>query len=454
WGDSTFSWSAQIRRSHGRGDYEFRTDGGGTVRRQGADFTTLWAGGSVAWKGGPGLALRMSGFGTGADRGSPGPYSGAGAGLAARLSDAIHVLGGEVGWDATPEFRASLGLGAIFATQEYAGSGWAPSIHRNRSVRLNPQIRWSGAGPTTVLAGAEGVWNDLRSTDALGGIRREHALYLGVQHVRPSALAPGADLLLQSSLRYDEVAQGGQGVSPRAGFSAGIPGLPGVRVRAGAGGSFRFPTFNELSWIPGGNPDLGPERSESLDAGASALVPAAGNLLAEATVFVHRTRDRIVWTPGESGLWAPRNIGLVRSRGLEVELRWAAPGGWLDASLNAVWNDVRKESEDFPGDPSLGKVLVFTPGRTFSARLLARSAIGTVGLVHRFVGRQFVSSVNDRELPSFHLTDCSLLLENAWAGAGLLLKLEVLNVFNTSYVVVPLYPMPLREYRSTVGVRL
>ena len=46
-----------------------------------------------------------------------------------------------------------------------------------------------------------------------------------------------------------------------------------------------MPTFNDRFWLPGGNPDLNPERGESFDAG---LIWLYGGLQIEMTTFMNR----------------------------------------------------------------------------------------------------------------------------------------------------------------------
>jgi vitamin B12 transporter len=110
------------------------------------------------------------------------------------------------------------------------------------------------------------------------------------------------------------------------------------RVYLSAGEGFRAPNLNEL-YSPGfgglfaGNPELGPERSRSVEIGVDARIGAA-----EATVNLYSTRieDLIAFEGGNT--FQAINIARVEIEGAEVRLLrtfgdWTASGqlGWLDA---------------------------------------------------------------------------------------------------------------------------
>ena len=106
-----------------------------------------------------------------------------------------------------------------------------------------------------------------------------------------------------------------------------------LRLRASVAQGFRAPSFKELGWrhvnlaagyVVEGYPDLGPERSWSVSAGAEWR--PAENLLVDAQVFSNQIEDLIELGfvgNAASGLltYAPRNLTDAVTRGFELSLR-------------------------------------------------------------------------------------------------------------------------------------
>lgn len=70
--------------------------------------------------------------------------------------------------------------------------------------------------------------------------------------------------------------------------------------------------------MPGGNPDLRPERGFTYDAGCSWTRAGEGwNASAEASWFDSRIDDWILWLPTTKGFYTPRNVRKVHAYGVE-----------------------------------------------------------------------------------------------------------------------------------------
>ncbi|MFP7655741.1 TonB-dependent receptor plug domain-containing protein [Chryseobacterium proteolyticum] len=81
--------------------------------------------------------------------------------------------------------------------------------------------------------------------------------------------------------------------------------------------NFRFPTFNDLYWNPGGNPNLKPERSYQMDMDHEFKW---GNIKLALSPYYLYISDNIVWLPTAHGYWSPVNINKVKSYGLESQI--------------------------------------------------------------------------------------------------------------------------------------
>lgn len=229
---------------------------------------------------------------------------------------------------------------------------------------------------------------------------------------------------------------------------------PLLRIRSSYGSSFRIPTFNDLYWIAGGNPSLRPERSNSFDLGALAEHEWNGYWFLDLSYFSIQSKDRILWSPTSGTFWSPRNISEVRSRGVELEGRWEGFSRMLSVTITSSWTKVTKASEDFPGDPTKDKQLVYIPRQTISASVALHLGNLQLSMQHAWTSYRYTTEMNDRFLPSFGVTDASLRYAVPIGGARGFVKLEATNIFGTRYQVITLYPMPLQEARVTVGGEL
>jgi outer membrane receptor protein involved in Fe transport len=126
-------------------------------------------------------------------------------------------------------------------------------------------------------------------------------------------------------------------------------------------------------------------------------------------------------------------------------------GGLILVSINSTWMTARKESEDYPGDPSAGKLLAYVPRQNVNGSV--SMLLGPIELFarHSWSSFRYTDETNERFLPSYHVTSAAISFSYPIASVKIRLKLEATNIFNTSYQVIALYPMPLREIRGTIG---
>ncbi len=232
-------------------------------------------------------------------------------------------------------------------------------------------------------------------------------------------------------------------------LSAGATWLPtqALRLRASAGTAIKEPTFfeNFATGFAIGNPDLEPERSRSLEAGADldlGSFPARVSL----TAFSQRFRDLIQFAfpaPVDGG---PNyhNLAEASSRGIETTL--AVTGARIDAHLSYTFLDT--EVLDAGADEGLGATfvngerLLRRPTHTLAAGVHARLAPGvSVGGQVRRAGdrgdRDFASfPAEPLALPAYTVVDLSgtaRILEPAGGRPGLSLTLRLENALDESY---------------------
>jgi len=148
---------------------------------------------------------------------------------------------------------------------------------------------------------------------------------------------------LELASRWDDNSQFGSRLTSSAAWVLQVS--PEGRLRASWGHGFRAPNFNEL-YYPGffgsfgGNPDLDPERSQSLEVGYSHVFSS----MLRAELSAHRSRiDDLIAFEGIDN--QAINIQQARIEGAEAELngstgawQWRAQGTWTQAINQSTGN--------------------------------------------------------------------------------------------------------------------
>lgn len=237
-----------------------------------------------------------------------------------------------------------------------------------------------------------------------------------------------------------------------------------VMLKASVSRNHKFPTLNDLYFLPGGNPDLRSENGWSYDAGASFSTRPAGaaavSVGGSATWFDSRIDDWIIWLPTTKGFFSPRNVKKVHAYGVETRLNLGAEPlrGWLlDVQGSYSWtpsvNCGEKMSE---GDRSVGKQLPYVPRH--SASLTGRLSWRGWSFLYKwaYYSQRYTMSSNDYtltgHLPAYFMSNVTLEKSLAFKPLDLQLKLAVNNLFDEDYLSVLSRPMPGINFELFVSI--
>ncbi len=154
-------------------------------------------------------------------------------------------------------------------------------------------------------------------TDAL---RRHNSAFVVGYSGRFAAFGVQADLRRDANSAYGDNTTGRLGVNYEV--------VPGLKLRALAGTSFRAPTFNDTSYPFFGIATIKPERGRSMEVGANWQ---SGTTSAALTLYRNRVRDMIGFDPDPNGTDCPQgffgcaaNTSRARLQGatLSIGQRW------------------------------------------------------------------------------------------------------------------------------------
>ena len=130
------------------------------------------------------------------------------------------------------------------------------------------------------------------------------------------------------ALRYDDVENINSERTYNASVGYQFTDAFSVSVLKGTG--FKAPTFNDLYFPWGGNPDLLSETSESEEVVFSYV---EGPYTVSVSGYDTTIENLIEWAPDAQNVWQPRNIANADIRGVDVEFAYQGFGGQHNFSL-------------------------------------------------------------------------------------------------------------------------
>lgn len=268
---------------------------------------------------------------------------------------------------------------------------------------------------------------------------------------------------LSLSLREELV--GGRFSLPIPAFNADwlVWRAAGLYLKGSVSRNYRFPTLDDMYFLPGGNPDLRPESGFSYDAGYSfAKNWSSVSFSGEGAWFDSYIDDWILWLPygAKRNFYTPVNLLKVHACGVEQNLRldWRPAKDWnLGFSGNFTWSPSKNMSgTGMAGDESAGKQLVYVP--EYSSSLIASLAFRSWKLLYKwcFYSTRYTMTSNETavsgSVPPYFMNDITLSKDFIFRRADLSFSLAVRNLFNEKYVTVLSRPMPGINFEFFVGI--
>ena len=235
-----------------------------------------------------------------------------------------------------------------------------------------------------------------------------------------------------------------------------------IVAKASVSRNYRFPSLNDLYFLPGGNPDLKNESGWSYDAGVSFSAGKEGvfTISGSATWFDSYIHDWIIWLPTTKGFFSPKNIKDVHAYGVEIDgkLDWIFAREWkLDIGATFSWTPSINNGEPVSiADQSVGKQLPYVP--EYSSSINGRIAWRGWAFTYKwcYYSERYTMSSNDisltGKLPTYFMSNIVLEKNLNFKWADLSLKGAVNNLFNEEYLSVLSRPMPGINFEIFIGI--
>lgn len=227
-----------------------------------------------------------------------------------------------------------------------------------------------------------------------------------------------------------------------------------MALKVSAARVYRLPTFNDLFWTPGGNPDLLPEQGFTQDVGIVFHTESKHwNFNIENTIFNRNIDNWIIWVPTNT-YWMPQNVQKVWSRGIEshVDISYIIKDFKLRLNGAATYVYSTNRRQRSANDNSIDKQLIYLPKFTSFLRISAQYKNFSLAFRHNYNSKRFTSTDNIQFLDPFQLGSLIAGYDVVTPHSTLRLFFEVNNIWNEEYQAIRNRPMPLSNF--TVGFNM
>lgn len=226
-------------------------------------------------------------------------------------------------------------------------------------------------------------------------------------------------------------------------FSGKWNALKFYNIKTSFSKNFRYPSFNDLYWQPGGNLNLKPETAIQLDMNHEFKINDFSLVISP---FYIKIKDMIRWLPTANGYWAPINTDNVESYGSEVQIDYRKKiieNHNINAQLGySFTKSVNSDTQ---------KQLMYVPLHKFFSNIGYEYKFMKLYIQGMWNGKTYTTSdeSNNEALKSYFVLNAGI--------SGTLLKhysvgFKINNITNTVYETTLYYPLPMRNYSFFVNI--
>lgn len=239
--------------------------------------------------------------------------------------------------------------------------------------------------------------------------------------------------------------------------SIGIEGnfLRFFMIKASAAQHYRIPTFNDLYWAQGGNPNLEPENGWSEEASLIHQHQFKGlSWMLSGTAFNRDIQNWIIWLPDAYGIWSPDNVMQVWSRGIEYKMNVNYSVKKLKISLTGNYNYIRSTNEKTAAYSisSLNKQLIYVPIQNAQGSISIQWRNSTITYTQVYTGYRYTTSDNTQYLKPYTTGNLDVSQSFILNRTKFKVYAQLNNLWDESYQVLAYRAMPLFNYRFGLAI--
>ncbi|HBJ76668.1 MAG TPA: hypothetical protein DDY68_02180 [Porphyromonadaceae bacterium] len=221
---------------------------------------------------------------------------------------------------------------------------------------------------------------------------------------------------------------------------------------------FKLPTLNDLFYPNYGNIDLLPEHNDHYDLGFSYFVSPKENWLqkceVQADIYYSDVRDKIISAQTDNPyVYRAQNISKAKIIGINFssKLDWGTRHIGFSLRLNYSYQNAKDKTEGTAGYNGQISHIPFHNGSVLGEFNYENWNFGWHFLI---MGKRYTSSENtlENELPSWNTHDISISGKFSIGKTKMKVGAGINNLFNTSYEMFALYPMPMRNFALNISL--
>ena len=216
-----------------------------------------------------------------------------------------------------------------------------------------------------------------------------------------------------------------------------------LSLRGAFSTNYRLPTFNDLYWEPGGNPDLKPENSVSGELG---LDYKFNRFYAGAAAYFINSKNLIQWRPVTQDFWRPQNVSEASNIGLELSAGYSWSTGLHNFAISGQYDYTIAQ------DDEIDKQLIYVPKHRAGGILDYSWNKWRFNYNMQYVGEVYTTTSNSQSLDAYYLSDLSFY--RTLFKEKIALGFKINNLFNENYQSVAFRPMPGRNYLLQINIKI
>jgi len=218
---------------------------------------------------------------------------------------------------------------------------------------------------------------------------------------------------------------------------------------------YTLPSFNDLYWPTGGNPELKTERSHEVDLGLRYKYGSNGTKAMTLNLYMNLIDDWIQWIPIE-GLFQPINQRKVRNLGFEIKLEESFDIGSkskLQGNVLYSFTDSRLV-KNYINSQNEGKRTIFVPQHKITGLVAWINPSWSIQFRPLYYSKRYDTVDNSSFVSGYFIADFEAIKEIKIKEIGINISLAIENSLNNDYENIRFFPMPLRVFRLGANINL
>ncbi len=215
------------------------------------------------------------------------------------------------------------------------------------------------------------------------------------------------------------------------------------KVKANYSTNYRTPTFNDLYWEPGGNPDLKSEKNSSAEIGVDFQNK---NAKFDLTTFWIKSDNLIQWVPVTADFWQPKNVQKTSGYGLEFSIKYKKIIDDHNFQFQAQY------AYTVSNDDSIDKQLIYVPYNKANSNVSYNYKRTYFNYNLQYTGKVFTTSSNSQSIEDYWLSNVEI--SQNFLKNDLKIGFRINNLFDENYQSVAYRPMPGRNFELNINYKI